>query len=219
MRKVLKKPDIVSKKISDSVVLSYNRRKRYMSNEQAHEVTEILQQWREGDESAGKRLFPMVYDELKRQARTYLRRERPSHTLQPTALVHEAYLKLVDQTALPASNRIHFFGIASKIMRQILVDHARRHNAEKRGGAAKRFSIEDLDILPGQSAADILELDAALEKLKEIDERKSSVVDMRFFGGLKEKEIAEVLGVTEKTVRRDWQFAKVWLYRELSHTI
>lgn len=187
-----------------------------MANEQEHEVTEILQQWCGGDRGAAERLFPLVYDELKRQARNYLRRERSDHTLQPTALVHEAYLKMVDQTSLSAENRAHFFGIAARMMRQILVDHARQHNTEKRGGAAQRFSIEDLDVLPAQSAADLLELDEALKKLEKVDERKSKVVDMRFFGGLKEAEIAEVLGVTEKTVRRDWQFAKLWLFRELS---
>lgn len=190
-----------------------------MSDENTHEVTEILQKWREGDSKAAERLFPLVYDELKRQARAYLRRERPNHTLQPTALVHEAYLRMVDRTALTAENRTHFFALASRVMRQILVDHARRRNAGKRGGAAERFSLENMDILPAQSAADLLELDEALQKLEKIDNRKCRVVDMRFFGGLKEKEIAEVLGITEKTVRRDWQFAKLWLYRELSQSV
>ena len=187
-----------------------------MKDQPHHDVTKILQEWSDGDKSAAERLFPLVYDELKRHARKHLNHERNGHTLQPTALVHEAYLKLVDQTILSAENRTHFFGIASRVMRQILVDYARQHNAEKRGGAAQRFSIEDFDILPEQSSADILELDEALNKLKAIDERKCAVVDMRFFGGLKETEIAEVLGVTEKTVRRDWQFAKLWLFRELS---
>ncbi len=188
-----------------------------MSNEQTHEVTEILQKWREGDAGAAERLFPLVYDELKRQARRYLNRERPDHTLQPTALVHEAYLKLVDQTSLAVENRMHFYAVASRVMRQILVDHARAHKAEKRGGAAQRFSLEDVHILPEQGAADLLELDEALKKLEAIDERKCRVVDMRFFGGLNEQEIAKVLGINEKTVRRDWQFAKLWLFRELSH--
>jgi len=187
-----------------------------MTDHSDHDITEVLQQWSDGDKSAAERLFPLVYDELKRQARRYLNREREGHTLQPTALVHEAYLKMVDQTVLSAENRMHFFGIASRVMRQILVDYARQHNAEKRGGAAQRFSIEDFDILPEQTAGDVLELDEALRKLEAIDVRKCAVVDMRFFGGLKEKEIAEVLGVAEKTVRRDWQFAKLWLYRELS---
>lgn len=189
-----------------------------MANQETHDVTQILQDWREGNADAAERLFPLVYDELKRQARRYLFRERVNHTLQPTALVHEAYIKMIDQSSLSLQNRAHFFGIASRIMRQILVDHARAYNAEKRGGAAERFSIEDLDILPEQSAADLIELDDALKRLEAIDERKAKVVDMRFFGGLKDAEIAEVLGVTEKTVRRDWQFAKLWLFRELSES-
>jgi RNA polymerase sigma factor (TIGR02999 family) len=185
-------------------------------DENAHEITQILQDWREGDKGAADRLFPLVYDELKRQARGYFSRERRDHTLQPTALVHETYLRIADQSSLAAENRLHFYALASRAMRQILVDHARGHKAIKRGGAAQRFSIEDAGILPDESAADLLELNDALQKLEEVDERKSRVVDMRFFGGLKEQEIADVLGVTEKTVRRDWQFAKLWLYRELS---
>lgn len=163
-----------------------------MLEQETHEVTQILNDRRVGDKAAAERLFPLVYDELKKQARRYLSAERVEHTLQPTALLHEAYLKMVDRTVL---------------------------SAEKRGGAAQRFSAEDIDALPAQSAADLLELDEALQKLESLDERKSRVVDMRFFGGLKESEIAEVLGVTEKTVRRDWQFAKLWLLRELSQTI
>ncbi len=189
-----------------------------MSKQETHDVTQILQDWRKGSTDAAERLFPLVYDELKRQARRYLSRERVNHTLQPTALVHEAYIKMIDQSSLALENRSHFFGIASRIMRQILVDHARAYNAEKRGGTAERFSIEDLDILPEQSAADLIELDDALKRLEAIDERKCRVVDMRFFGGLKDAEIAQVLGVTEKTVRRDWQFAKLWLLRELSQS-
>ena len=188
-----------------------------MSDRDPHEITEILQAWRGGDAAAVERLFPLVYDELRRQAKSYLRRERSDHTLQPTALVHEAYMKLAGGDSFVIENRVHFFGIASRVMRRILVDHARQHNAEKRGGAAKRFSIENIEILPEQSAGDLLELNDALQKLEQIDERKCRVVDMRFFGGLKESEIAEVLGVNEKTVRRDWQFAKLWLFRELSH--
>jgi RNA polymerase sigma-70 factor, ECF subfamily len=188
-----------------------------MPNEQAHEVTHILQQWQSGDKSAADRLFPLVYEELKRQARAYIRRERSDHTLQPTALVHEAYLRMINRASpTTISDRVHFYGIAARVMRQILVDHARQHNAEKRGGAIERFSVEDVNILPDQSAADLMELDEALKKLEAIDERKARVVDMRFFGGLTEAEIAEVLDVTEKTVRRDWQFAKLWLFRELS---
>jgi RNA polymerase sigma factor (TIGR02999 family) len=181
-----------------------------------HEVTEILNDWKSGDAGAAERLFPLVYDELKRQAKNYLNLERGDHTLQPTALVHEAYLRLADQTQIAVEDRTHFFAIAARVMRQILVDHARRHNSEKRGGSAQRFCIEDLNILPEQSAADLLDLDEAMLKLEKLDERKCRVVDMRFFGGLNEAEIATVLDVNEKTVRRDWQFAKLWLFRELS---
>lgn len=187
-----------------------------MSNEPPHEITQILQAWRDGDEAAAERLFPLVYDELRQLAKVYLNRERVNHTLQPTALVHEAYLKMAGQSSLVVENRVHFYALASRVMRRILVDHARQFNAQKRGGSAQRFSIENIDILPEQSAGDLLELNEALQKLEEIDERKCRVVDMRFFGGLKEDEIAEALGVNEKTVRRDWQFAKLWLYRELS---
>jgi len=187
-----------------------------MADEKKHDVTEILREWRDGDKNAAEKLFPLVYDELKRQARVYLNRERVGHTLQPTALVHEAYLKLVEQTVLTAENRTHFFAIASRLMRQILVDHARGYKSEKRGGAAQRFSIEELDFHPEQSASDLLELNEALEGLEAIDERKCRVVEMRFFGGLNETEIADTLGISEKTVRRDWQFAKLWLYRELT---
>ena len=190
-----------------------------MPNGEPHEITQILQSWREGDERAAERLFPLVYDELRRQVGKYLARELIDHTLQPTALVHEAYLRMVDQTSPAMENRVHFFGIAARVMRQVLVDQARGHNAEKRGGAARRFSIENLEMLPEQTAGDLLELNEALQKLEEVDQRKCRVVEMRFFGGLNELEIAEVLGVNEKTVRRDWQFAKLWLYRELSQSV
>jgi len=182
----------------------------------ADEITAILREWCNGDREAAEQLFPLVYGELKRQARFFLSRERADHTLQPTALVHEAYLRLVDQTFLRAENRQHFFAIASRLMRQILVDYARRKNAEKRGGAARRLSLDETGILPEQVAGDLLVLDEALERLAALDERKSKVVEMRFFGGMNETEIAEVLAVNERTVRRDWQFAKLWLYRELS---
>jgi RNA polymerase sigma factor (TIGR02999 family) len=187
-----------------------------MNETRGHEVTEILREWCGGDLQAAERLFPLVYDELKRQARMFLSRERTDHTLQPTALVHEAYLRLVDQTVLKAENRTHFFGIASRLMRQILVDHARKKNAEKRGGAAQRLSLDDVTVAPEEAAGDVLALNDALERLASHDERKAKVVEMRFFGGMNEQEIAEILGVSEKTVRRDWQFAKLWLYRELS---
>jgi len=182
-----------------------------------HEVTEILREWQEGDEEAPDRLFPLVYDELRTRAARYLARERTDHTLQPTALVHEAYLRLVEDSSSRAENRLHFFAIASRVMRQVLVDHARSHNAEKRGGAAARMSIDSVEIGSEEVLGDILQLDEALERLGTLDKRKLDVVEMRFFGGLKETEIAEILQVNEKTVRRDWQFAKVWLYQELAN--
>ena len=184
--------------------------------QRSHEITEILVEWRGGDAKAMERLFPIVYNELRQQAKRYLNRERTDHTLQPTALVHEAYMRLAGTSSIAVENRVHFFGIASRIMRQILVDHARQRNAEKRGGTAQRFSMEDLNILPEQSSGDMLALNDALNGLEKIDERKCKVVEMRFFGGLSENEIAQVLGISEKTVRRDWNFAKLWLFRELS---
>jgi RNA polymerase sigma-70 factor (ECF subfamily) len=185
---------------------------------ETHEVTKILQRWREGDREAAARLFPLVYEELKQQARSFLLCERADHTLQPTALVHEAYLRLVEQTILTAENRAHFFAIAARLMRRILVDHARRHAAKKRGGevAQQRLTIENIGILPAENPSDLLALDEVLQKLETLDQRKAEVVEMRFFGGLNQKEIAEILNVAERTVRRDWQFAKLWLLRELS---
>ena len=187
-----------------------------MNDGPSGEITAILRDWCSGDENAAEQLFPLVYGELRRQARIYLSRERADHTLQPTALVHEAYLRLVDQTVLRAENRQHFFGIASRLMRQILVDHARRKKAGKRGGAAQRFSLDETCLLPDDAAGDLIALDEALERLEALDARRSKVVELRFFGGMGEAEIADLLGVNEKTVRRDWQFAKLWLYRELS---
>lgn len=180
------------------------------------EITEILESWRAGNSDAAERLFPIVYDELRRRAKHFLALERSDHTLQPTALVHEAYMRLVGENSLDLENRAHFFGIAARVMRQILVDHARRHNSEKRGGLIHRFSIDDLDAIPEQKAGNMLHLNDALEALEKIDHRKCQVVEMRFFGGMSEQEIAVVLGVSEKTISRDWKFAKLWLLRELS---
>lgn len=183
----------------------------------SHEVTEILHDWRRGDQEAAERLFPLVYDELKQRARYYLSGERSDHTLQPTALVHEAYIRMAGDSLMPAEDRGHFFAIASKVMRRILVDHARRHNASKRGGATECVAFEESTIIAGSSSAEIVDLDDALQRLEEIDERKGRVVEMRFFGGLSEQEVANSLGITTKTVQRDWQFAKLWLFRELTN--
>ncbi len=187
-----------------------------MSNEQQHEVTQILHDWSGGDVNAPARLMPFVYDELRRQARTFLARERGGHTLQPTALVHEAYLKLVDQTRVNWQNRAHFYGIAASMMRRVLIDHARAHVAEKRGGTAIRLSLDDVQLPLAQRAAGLLDLDEALARLAALDERKSKIVELRFFGGLSDEEIAEVLGISTRTVLRDLQKARLWLYRELA---
>ena len=187
-----------------------------MNDKLQHEVTRILRAWSDGDTNAPARLMPFVYDELRRQARNYLAKERESHTLQPTALVHEAYLRLVDQTRINWQNRAHFYGVASSMMRRVLVDHARAYTRDKRGGGAVRLSIEDVQVPLEQRAADLVALDEALEELAKFDERKCRIVEMRFFGGLSDEEIAEVLGVSTRTVLRDWKTARLWLYRELS---
>jgi len=179
------------------------------------DVTEILQDWN-GSNDALARLMPFVYDELRRLAASYLRRERSDHTLQPTALVHEAYMRLVDQSRVQWQNRAHFYSIAAQMMRRILIDHARAHASDKRGGHERRLSLDEAAILPQERAADLIALDDALKQLAATDERKSRVVELRFFGGLSVKETAEVLGVHPATVERDWTVAKAWLYRELS---
>jgi RNA polymerase sigma factor (TIGR02999 family) len=187
-----------------------------MAEELQHEVTQILHDWSGGDAQAPERLMPFVYDELRRLARAFLSREREGHTLQPTALVNEAYLRLVDQTRVNWQNRAHFYGIAASMMRRVLIDHARAHATEKRGGGAIRLSIDDIQVPLEQRAASFIALDEALKTLEQMDERKCKVVEMRFFGGLTDEEIAEALGVTTRTVLRDWKKAKLWLYRELS---
>jgi RNA polymerase sigma-70 factor (ECF subfamily) len=178
------------------------------------DVTQMLLEWNGGGD-APARLMPLVYDELRRLARSYLRNERPDHTLQPTALVHEAYLRLVDQSRVEWQNRAHFYAVAAQMMRRILIDHARTHASEKRGGSGKRLSLDEASFLPQERAADLLALDEALKQLAVTDERKSRVVELRFFGGLSVKETAEVLGVHTATVERDWVVAKAWLYREV----
>ena len=189
-----------------------------MSGELQHEVTQILHDWSGGDARAPERLMPFVYDELRRLARAFLAREREGHTLQPTALVNEAYLRLIDQTRVDWQNRAHFYGIASRMMRRVLIDHARAHATDKRGGRAVRLSLEDVELPAEQRAAGLVALDEALERLGQMDERKSRVVEMRFFGGMSDEEIAGALGVTTRTVLRDWKKARLWLYRELSES-
>jgi RNA polymerase sigma factor (TIGR02999 family) len=180
------------------------------------DVTQILQAWSEGDDTAPTRLMPVVYAELRRLAGDYLRRERPDHTLQATALVHEAYLKLVDEKRVTWRNHAHFCGIAARLMRQILMEHARAHNAEKRGGKLEKLYLEETRHLSQERAPDLLALDDALKTFARSHPRESEVVELKFFGGLDAREIAEVLNVSAKTVARDWSFAKVWLLRQLS---
>lgn len=183
--------------------------------DQHADITTQLQAWRAGEPMAREILFPLVYDELRRIAHKQLRRERVGHTLDTTALVHEAYLRLVDQTHAEWTDRSHFFAVAANAMRRILVDYARRYLADKRGAAPRRVSLTD-DMLVAEERADtLLAVDEALVELGRIDPRLSRVVECRFFGGLTEEETAEVLGVTARTVRRDWTKAKGWLHRTL----
>lgn len=180
-----------------------------------NEVTQLLLDWSEGDKAALDKLMPLVYDELRKLARSYLARERPGHTLQTTALVNEAYLRLVDQRSVQWQNRAHFFGIASQMMRRILVDHARSRQYKKRGGDSHLVSLDHAAVVSPERAAEVVALDDALTALAEIDQRKSQIVEMRFFGGLSIEETAEVLGVSPGTVMRDWTMAKAWLRREI----
>ena len=187
-----------------------------MSSDSPAEITEVLKAWSDGDATAPEKLMPLVYEELRRLARNYLARERGDHTLQATALVHEAYLRLADETRLDWKDRAHFYGIAAGAMRRILVDHARAHNAAKRGGLQQKLTLEEARELPTQGEVNLVELDGALESFARDYPRKSEVVELKFFGGLDAKEISEVLKVSEKTVLRDWSFAKLWLCRALS---
>ena len=187
-----------------------------MSTASTHDVTRLLLAWRDGDTVAPSRLMPLVYDELRRLARDYLRRERGGHTLQPTALVHEAYLRLVDDAQVQWQGRAHFFGVAARAMRRILVDHARAHNAAKRGGGVEKIPLEEAGDLLAAHDVDLVSLDGALEALAQTYPRQCEVVELRFFGGLEAREIAEVLQVSEKTILRDWNFAKLFLLREMA---
>jgi RNA polymerase sigma factor (TIGR02999 family) len=178
-------------------------------------VTQLLQQWSHGDDSALAELTPLVYEELRRLAHHYMEGERPDHTLQTTALVNEAYLRLADQTASNWQSRAHFFAVAARAMRQILVSYARSNRAQKRGGGAARIELDESAILSPEQSKEIVDLHEALERLGTIDSRKARVVELKYFGGLNYDEIAEVMKVSTVTVRRDWVFAKAWLYDEL----
>lgn len=179
------------------------------------EITQILQEWNDGNEDAKERLIPYVYDELRRQARGLMSRERDGHTLQATALVHEAFMQISKQSGIDWKNRSHFFGIASLLMRQILVQHARTRAAAKRGNSPIHFSLDDVQVPVEQRAESLLALDEALEELAKINLEQAKIVEMRFFGGLSNEEIAEALGISVRSVVRKWGAARLWLYRAL----
>jgi len=179
-------------------------------------VTRLLAEWGKGDQAALEKLTPLIYGELKRLAARYLRRERSDHTLEATALVHEAYLRLIDQRHVVWQNRAHFFGVAAQAIRRILVDYARGRHAAKRGAGAVKLSLEDVVETPRQRPLDLVALDDALEDLAKMDPQQSRVVELRFFAGLSIEETAEVLGISPATVKRDWTAAKAWLHRDLS---
>ena len=189
-----------------------------MATPEANDVTQLLIAWSDGDADALDKLAPIVYGELHRMARRYMSRERSEHTLQPTALVHEAYVRLTNQQLPQWQNRAHFFAVAAQLMRQILVDHARAHRADKRGGGACKLTMEEAEQSPQKVDVDVIALDDALKTLSELDVQQGKVVELKFFGGLSIEETAEVLGVSASTVKRDWITARAWLHRELDRS-
>jgi RNA polymerase sigma factor (TIGR02999 family) len=188
-----------------------------LHQEPSSPVTALLVRWRGGDRKALESLMPLVYEELRRLAHHYLQRERSDHTLQSTALVHEAYLRLAGQNAPQWQNRAHFFGIAARVMRQILVEYARAHSAVKRGGPnACKITLDESLEVPGKADIDVIALDGALDRLAELDSQQSRIVELRFFAGLTIEDTAEVLGISPATVKRDWTSARAWLHREIT---
>ena len=183
-----------------------------------HEITELLEQWSGGNQAALDKLYPLVYEELRRLARSYMRREPKGHTLQTTALINEAYVRLVDQHQVHWQNRSHFFAISAQIMRRILVDHARRRLHAKRGGGARKISLDEVMIVAKERSEEVLMLDEALANLARVDPRRSQVVELRYFAGLNNTQIASVLKISENTVMRDWNLARAWLHQRLSGT-
>lgn len=185
-----------------------------MNQQHSHPVTELLVRWKAGDQGALEALVPLVYKELRDVARYHLQRERPGHTLQSADLVHEAYMRLVDQRPFETENRAHFLAVASRLMRQILVDYARSHGAAKRG-ANRRVELDASLVLPQMQSADVIALDDALSDLARLDEQQSRIVELRFFGGLAIEEIGQTLGISASTVKREWNVAKAWLTRQM----
>jgi RNA polymerase sigma factor (TIGR02999 family) len=182
---------------------------------QQNQISQLLAEWSDGNQSALDELYPLVYEELHRLARRYMSRERKGHTLQTTALINEAYVRLVDQRNVHWANRSHFFAISAQIMRRILIDHARRHAYAKRGGGAHQVSLEEAATITPERGLDLVRLDEALKSLAALDPRRSQVVELRYFGGLSNEEIAGVLKISENTVTRDWNMARAWLYQQL----
>jgi RNA polymerase sigma factor (TIGR02999 family) len=189
-----------------------------LQHETSNQVTELLGRWRSGDREALDSLIPLVYEELRRIAQHYLRNERPGHTLQSTALVHEAYVRLIRQDLPQWQNRAHFFAVAAQLMRQILVDHARAYRADKRGGGVCNLALDEAEKDAQQVDVDIVALDDALKTLSAMDPQQGKVVELKFFGGLSIEDTAEVLGVSSSTVKRDWITARAWLHRELDRS-
>jgi RNA polymerase sigma-70 factor, ECF subfamily len=186
-----------------------------MDHPSGGDATILLAELKKGDKEAASKLIPIVYDELRRLADSYMRHERSDHTLQATALVHEAYLKLIEQRSVHWQSRAHFFGIAAQVMRRILLDHARGHLREKRGGGERTLPIEEALVFAPEQSLDLVKLDQALERLTKLDPRQGKIVELRFFGGLTVEQTAESLGISPKTVKRDWSLAKAWLHGEL----
>lgn len=180
------------------------------------DLTQLLLDWSKGNRDALDKLAPLVYQELRSLARRYLRRENAGHTLQATALVHEAYLRLIDQSRVKWQNREHFFAVSAQMMRRVLVDHARKQHYAKRGGGAVKLALDEVALFSSERAAEVVALDEALEKLAQLDARRCRVVELRFFGGLNNEEIASVLGISANTVMRDWNLARAWLYKTVT---
>jgi RNA polymerase sigma-70 factor, ECF subfamily len=202
--------------LRDSKSNSQNLYNKSMDQSSPHEVTQLLQDWRNGNEAALEKLMPLVYDELRKLANHYLRGERKDHTLQGTALVHEAYMKMVGYTDLAWQSRAHFYGVAARLMRQILIDHARKHRSDKRGAGKQNIPLEEAAVFSIERADNLVALDDALVHLMAVDPLKSRFVELRYFGGLTIEEIAEVESVSISTVKRHMRMAEAWLHRELN---
>lgn len=206
--------DLVLTILISDLAIAFARRQDAVGDPLTHNITHLLKEWNDGDRQALDELIPLVYDELRQQAARYLRRERPGHSLQATALINEAFLRLTDAKDVQWQNRAHFFAIAANLMRRILVDHARRRDAEKRGGSQMRLTLDE-GLTVKESDVDLLAIDEALDRLGEIDPQQARIVELRFFSGLTVEDTATALGVSPKTVKRDWSVARAWLRREI----